>query len=318
MTIHLGVRKEDAQDLITLLRKEDLLDRRYQVQRKDDLVLIPVTEEPQNIGASYTLVDLEPKESKVATQPRKAGGAFDLMGEIAITKIRNRERAAALAKDLIRAHPNIRSVYLDAGIAGEYRLRELELLEGAPITVTRYRENGIIFELDVSRVYFSPRLATERMFVAKDTTDGESVIDMFAGIGAFSINIAKLRDVDVTAIDSNPAAIEYMEKSISLNHIRGRVHPVHGDSATVMKTLPEADRIIMNLPHESNQYLHIAVSKLKKGGFLHYYEILDMFGLESRMEQFRSLGLEITKKREVHGYSTTLSMYSLTAMKEWE
>lgn len=310
------VRKAWAQTILNRLRKDDLIDRNYQVQRTGEFVFIPLVKTwGGDLPPEAIIEDIEPLTSKSASQPKKAGGAFDLIGNIAITKIRNRERVSHLAKELVSLHPNINTVYLDRGIVGEYRLRDLELLEGVPITVTKYRENGIHFELDVSKVYFSPRLATERTFVAKETADGETVIDMFAGIGAFSLNIAKLRNATITAIDSNPSAIEYMKKSIQMNRLRGTITPVLGDASLVMKSLPPADRIIMNLPHDAHRYLDIAISGLKTGGTLHYYEIMDIFGLENRMEQFRSSGLEITKKREVHGYSTTLSMYSLTAKR---
>lgn len=319
MTLHLRIDKSSAQDFLNRLRKEGNIDRRYQVQRIGEFVLIPIKKKAvDGLPPDAKVEDIEPKESKSVNQPRKAGGAFDLIGDIAITKIRNRERASNLAKELVALHPNIKTVFLDNGIIGEFRLRDLELLEGENITVTRYRENGVFFELDVSRVYFSPRLATERIFVAKEVQDGEHVIDMFAGIGAFSLNIAKLHDAFIMAIDSNPSAIEYMKKSIGMNKLKGTVKPISGDASIVMETLSPADRIIMNLPHDAHRYLDLAVSRLKPGGTLHYYEIMDLFGVENRMEQFRSSGLTITKKREVHGYSATQSMYSLTAIKKWE
>lgn len=303
------------------LRKAGLVDDSFQIQRDDEYVYIPVaggsSGAPRQFPSMET-VELDPVRSREKPRPRKAGGAFDLIGEIAITKIRNRERAVELARDLISVHPNIRAVYLDRGILGEYRLRDLELLEGDSLLTTRYRENGIIFELDVSRVYFSPRLATERMLVAKEAVDGETIIDMFAGIGAFSLNIARLHDVSITAIDSNPDAILYMNRCISLNSLKGSINPVNGDARDVMRSLPEADRIIMNLPHDAFGFLGDALARLKVGGTLHYYEILDIEGIAGRMEAMRSAGLEIRSRREVHGYSTTQSMFSLTAVKNRE
>lgn len=321
MTLHLKVPKREAQKILVRMREERLMDSRYQIQRDGQFVFIPVIEESGeflSLPAGSTTIEMEPVHSKSRTLPTTAGGAFDLIGEIAITKIRNRERAARLAESLIENRPGIKAVYLDRGIVGVHRLRDLELLSGENIFLTRYRENGIIFELDVSRVYFSPRLATERMLVARDARDGECIIDLFAGIGAFSINIARLRNANITAIDSNPDAIRYMKRSISLNSLRGNIEPVLGDAREVLKSAPNADRIIMNLPHESSEYIREALGRLKEGGTVHYYEILDMQSLEERMEEFATLGLEIRKKREVHGYSTSLSMYSLTAVKNQE
>lgn len=316
MSLHLRVPKKIGQQVILELRKLDLQDASYQIQRDELFIYVPIRENPPGdaqFSGECEPMDMEPVISAQKAMPTVAGGAFDLIGEIAITKIRNRDRASALAEALVEQRPNIRAVYLDRGIVGEYRLRDLELLSGEPLLYTRYRENGITFELDVSKVYFSPRLATERMLVSNDVRDGEYIIDMFAGIGAFSINIAKSKKARITAIDSNPDAIAFMRRCISINTLQGKIEPVNGDAREVLKNLSPADRIIMNLPHDSSLYLESALSRLKPGGILHYYEILDMESLEQRMEQFRSLGLEILKKREVHGYSASLSMYSLSA-----
>lgn len=321
MKEHLRVSKKNAQAVLLELRKEPWIDNDNQIQRDPDYLYIPLNEAMINEAiknTSWEIVVKEPVPSKAKHLPKLAGGAFDLIGDIAITKIRERERAITLADSLMETHPNIRGVYLDKGITGPFRLRELELLSGEPRTETQYRENGVLFRLDISKVYFSPRLATERMFVSKEVREGEYIIDMFAGIGAFSLNIAKNQKAAIVAIDSNSDAIRYMRESIALNRLAGTIDPRCGDSAEIIDTLPDADRIIMNLPHESYQYLCKAFGKLRKNGILHYYEILGMAGIEERMEEFRELGLEIRKKREVHGYSSTLTMYSLTAVKTGE
>ncbi len=312
MKEHLKVSKKDAQVVIQDLRKRSLVDDQSQVQRDMDYVYIPLKESFKS--DSYEIIVMESIPSKTKHFPKLAGGAFDLIGDIAITKIREPERAISLANSLMETHPNIRSVYLDRGITGEFRLRDLGLLSGEAKTETMYRENGVQFKLDVSRVYFSPRLATERMLVSKEIREGEKIIDMFAGIGAFSLNIARVQKADITAIDSNPEAIRYMKESMALNRLLGIIHPVCGDASQKISELDDADRIIMNLPHESRKYLELAIGKLKDNGIIHYYEILDMEGIEERMEEFRDFGLTVLKKREVHGYSSTLTMYSLTAI----
>lgn len=321
MKDHLQVSRKYAQAILQELRKGQWIDRESQIQHDQDYVYIPLNDARVDSAitkGSWDIVQMEPLTSRAKHLPKMAGGAFDLIGDIAITKIRERERALSLAASLMETHPNIRSVYLDKGITGPYRLRDLELISGDARTETQYRENGVVFRLDVSKAYFSPRLATERMFVSREAGEGEFIIDMFAGIGAFSLNIAKVRKARIAAIDSNPEAIRYMRESIGMNRLLGTIEPFLGDSSDIIGGLEDADRIIMNLPHESHQYLERALGKLKNNGILHYYEILDMAGIEERMEEFRSLGLSILKKREVHGYSSTLTMYSITASKTWE
>ncbi len=314
MTRHLRILKQNAQSIIKELKEGTGIDHDYQIQRDSEFVFVPLAGDfvPAPSG-EYEIVEMDPLASKSRPRPRTSSGAFDLIGNIAITKIRNKLRAEQLAEDLLRSHPVIKSVYLDKGIVGEFRLRDLELLRGEENFNAVYRENGLVFEMDVSKVYFSPRLATERMFVAKDAKDGEYIIDMFAGIGAFSFNMAKQHAVNVSAIDSNPEAVRYMKRNMEINSLKGSIRPILGKAEEVIGQLPRADRIIMNLPHESRNFLELARGRLKEGGVIHYYEILDVEGLAGRMSEMNSLGLDILKKREVHGYSASLSMYSLTA-----
>jgi tRNA (guanine37-N1)-methyltransferase len=72
----------------------------------------------------------------------------------------------------------------------------------------------------VTKVYFSPRLSQERLRIAQKVRGGEVVIDMFAGVGPFSIQIAKkFNNVKVYAIDTNPVAIQFLKQNIALNKI---------------------------------------------------------------------------------------------------
>ncbi|HEX7467722.1 MAG TPA: 50S ribosomal protein L11 methyltransferase, partial [Methanobacterium sp.] len=127
--------------------------------------------------------------------------------------------------------------------------------------------------LDVKKVYFSPRLATERKRISDLVKNNEIVIDMFAGIGPFSISIARNHEVKLYAIDINPAAYKYLKENIIINKLEGTIIPLLGDVIEVLNNLNiEADRIIMNLPGTAQNFLDIAIKSLKAGGVIHYYE----------------------------------------------
>jgi tRNA (guanine37-N1)-methyltransferase len=92
---------------------------------------------------------------------------------------------------------------------------------------------------------------------------------MFAGVGCFSILIAKLAGpAKVFSIDVNPAAIEFMRENIRLNRVYGRVVPLLGDSKAIIKSRLQgvADRVLMPLPEKALEYLPAAVSALKPSG----------------------------------------------------
>ena len=109
-----------------------------------------------------------------------------------------------------------------SAIKGTIRIRDLEFLAGTDDSITIHKEHGARLKLDVKEVYFSPRLATERIRVSNSVKDGEKILDMFCGIGPFPILIAKNHDVDITAVDINEAAIKYLNENIKLNKLKNR------------------------------------------------------------------------------------------------
>jgi tRNA (guanine37-N1)-methyltransferase len=79
------------------------------------------------------------------------------------------------------------------------------------------------------------------------------VLDMFAGVGPFSIVIARKHpSATVYAVEKNPEAYRYLCINVALNKLVGRVTPIHGDAAKVVPSLQtKFNRVVMNLPHLS-------------------------------------------------------------------
>jgi tRNA (guanine37-N1)-methyltransferase len=158
--------------------------------------------------------------------------------------------------------------------AGKYRIRGIEVIIGSGTTETVHVEFSSKFHLDVASVYFNPRLSHERMRVASQVRDGEVVVDMFAGVGAYSILIAKKQPRSrVFSIDLNPSAYRYLKQNIFANKVADRVNPYLGDAEEFASMSPGiADRVIMNLPSDSQAFLGAAAKLLKKsGGTVHFY-----------------------------------------------
>ena len=123
------------------------------------------------------------------------------------------------------------------------------------------------------KVFFSPRLSTERNRISDLVKDGEIVINMFGGIGMFSIMAAKKKKCTVYNIDINPDAARLCEKNISLNKLTGNVISLHGDASQIIKEKLEGkgDRVLMLLPERSDEFLDSAIDATKKNATLHYY-----------------------------------------------
>ena len=94
-----------------------------------------------------------------------------------------------IAEAFLLSHKNIKTVCADLGVHGEFRIRDLRVISGHKNFISVHKENGMKFEADISKVYFSPRLATERERLSSLVNKHENVLDAFAGVGPFSISL---------------------------------------------------------------------------------------------------------------------------------
>jgi len=203
--------------------------------------------------------------------------SFDIIGDIAVIDLPSHLTSykKLIGEAIVELNPHIKSVFARMGkTSGIYRIRPLEHIAGTYKTLTFHREYGCIFKVDISKVYFNPKLSAERFRVACQVDDGEVIVDMFCGVGPFSILIAKRAKVQVLAIDINKYAITLLRDNISLNKLRGIVYPVHSDSKLLLSSnrlKGYADRIIMNLPGSSINFLNTACKVCRRSGIIHLY-----------------------------------------------
>ena len=278
---------------LSTVKRLGLLDRRLKIARDERHVFLPLLREPRGeernslmkeVGAyevvrryfqplpekPRTLADVLKDELPpylLASLPR----SLDVIGAVAIVEIPPElEPYKSLIGDGILAiRPDVRTVLAKlSAVEGPYRLRAFETIAGEGISETLYREHGCVYKLDPTKVYFSPRLSFERDRVAGSVRDGETVLDMFAGVGPFAILIAKRRKASVVAIDANPHAIRYLRENVLLNRVADRVKVLKGDVREVVRgeLVGAFDRVIMDLPAESMDYLDVACRALREGG----------------------------------------------------
>lgn len=203
-------------------------------------------------------------------------GAFDQIGDIIIIRIPDSllSKKKIIGNTLLEKVKTAKSVfYQSSPVEGNFRIRNLELLAGEDKTETEYKEHGCRFRIDVQKAFFSPRLSTERERIANLINDGETVINMFGGVGMFSIIAAKKKKCVVYNIDINPDAIELCRKSISLNKLKGQVESIVGDASQIIeeKLADKGNRILMLLPERSDEFLDSAIKATKSSGIIHYY-----------------------------------------------
>jgi tRNA (guanine37-N1)-methyltransferase len=215
---------------------------------------------------------LEPGERRIVFS------SYDVIGDIIIMKIPNslQYKKYIIGKRLLENTKHAKVVFLQtSSVDGSFRLRKLELLAGADRTVTEYHEHGCRFKVDVSKVYFSPRLSTERHRIAEKVKDNEIITNMFAGVGTFSILIAKQNPRStVFSIDSNPKANILCLVNAKLNKVQDRVFPFCGDAKYIAGNLLAglSHRVLMPLPEKAKEFVDSAIACLnEKRGSVHYF-----------------------------------------------
>ena len=233
----------------------------------------------------------------------KVYNSFDVIGDIAIIKINAFQNAEAIANQIMACQKNIKTVLTPTtSITGVFRVRELKHLAGEIKKVTCHKESGCSFKVDVEKCYFSPRLSFEHSRIAQLVESGETVVNMFAGVGCFSIFIAKTASqTRVYSIDVNPAAIQCMEENVRINEVEESVFPMLGDAKDIInsKLQAVADRVLMPLPEIALEYLPCALSALKQtGGWIHYYDFQHAPGKENPTEKTK---LKVAEKLDCLG-----------------
>ncbi|AMQ17998.1 tRNA (guanine(37)-N1)-methyltransferase Trm5b [Thermococcus peptonophilus] len=273
------VPKREAENVRRKLIELGVLAKGYSPKREKDFVLFPVTRPVEGFElaeAEFKKTERRPHSYREVVEVPKElrsllPSSFDIIGDIAIIELPEEliEYGKAIGEAILKVHRHIKAVFAKGSkVSGEYRVRELIHLAGEKRTETLHRENGIRLKLDVAKVYFSPRLATERMRVFEKVQPGEIIFDMFAGVGPYSILLAKKAKL-VFACDINPWAIKYLEENRKLNKTPN-VIPILGDVRKVTGQI-EADRVIMNLPKFADRFLREAMLSVKSGGIIHYY-----------------------------------------------
>ncbi len=243
--------------------------------------------------------------------PGEAAGFWkrlDVIGDIAFIRVpfgRSPEELRPLAEAIVERVPYVRSVWaIVSPVEGEYRLRgRFVHLAGERRTETVYREHGCSFRVDVARVYVSPRLNYEHERVARLVADGETVVNMYAGAGLFSIVMACMHRgrVKVYSVDINPYAYAYMVENVRINRVEGSVVPILADAVEAVERLlyETATRVLMPLPEKALEHLPYALRALRGGrGWLHVYLHVATprgvdprrAGVEAVVERLRGLG----------------------------
>ena len=281
MISHLKVANNKAEEAKSFLKDKGYLNESYLPIKKDNSVLWPLNQNSVPFKGKIVIcnglvhnkktrdyrLNLDKEIRDIA--PR----SFDIFGDIAILRLRRDSEVyeRQIAEALLLSHKNIKTICVDLGVRGEFRIRDLRVISGDNNFISVHKENGMKFEADISKVYFSPRLATERERLSSLVNNHEDVLDAFAGVAPFSISVA-MKGCKVTSLDSNPEAVKWALKNFDSNGINKKYFSFFTSKfENYHFGAQKFDRIILNNPTNCLPFLDKAMKLVVKMGMIHFY-----------------------------------------------
>ncbi len=341
------VPKSRSQRAIDALETEGVYDDDRRVREwTDEAVAIPVTAPPQTVDVLEvvrqvgeprlrTLEDHLGEMGWTDEELDRAPGSWAVVGSVVLVDVGDAPRTGEVGEALLELHGEADTVLARGPITGEHREPDVEVIAGTGDTETVHREHGTAYAMDLAEVMFSPGNQAERARMGDVVSEGERVLDMFAGVGYFTLPMARA-GAEVTAVERNPAAFRYLVENAMLNDVGSRVHPYRADCRDVVREAftPQneraadaaskefaneapADRVVMGHydatePAEdgSYDYLDAALTALAPGGVVHVHGATpNDLAFERPVERLRDAAaaadreVEVLETREVKSYS---------------
>jgi tRNA wybutosine-synthesizing protein 2 len=172
-----------------------------------------------------------------------------------------------------RSERGVATVLVRTGpVVGEFRRPSVERIAGDG-SETEVVENGIRFRLDAARLMFAEGNQGERRRVGRLVRPGETVVDLFAGIGYFTLPaLVHGRAARAIAVEKNPLSFRYLEANLRLNSVADRATAMLSDNRDAPVPLGEADRVFLGYLPSSVPWVGRALELLSpSGGWLHVH-----------------------------------------------
>jgi len=323
---YVRIRAADAATEIDRLMEMDAVDRNAKIRKTETHRLIPILPRTEDKLKDYEIIEDEHYSRERKSPQEKVCLAlrdlpedirerlpmrWEYVGDIAILKTDVPDEYKARIGQAYAEALGMKTICIDHGVSGEFRRPDMEIIFGSD-TVSSRLENGIHYEFDVTKVMYSSGNTDERERMAKLDCSDEVVWDMFAGIGYFSLPIAKFTNAfRVISTEKNPDSYEFLVRNAELNDVSDVLFPVLGDNRH-MHAKAFADRILMGYVQRTSEFLETALTAIKDNGMIHYH---DTFYVNEYQEKIKKIfdsqpcDYEILGIREVKSFAPSVSHY---------
>lgn len=236
LTIKTPLKK--AEKLKKYLLNNDLFNKEYEITKDKKFIYFPINGK-KALKKKFPFIEFVNKKLKKIDKVRIIGllkdkltkkelslipSSFDIIGDIIILELKKEliKKEKLIAEILLKLHKNIKTVVKKAGIhKGVYRTQKLKVLAGVNKKETIYKENNVKIKLDVEKVYFSPRLSSERKRIMNLIKPDESILVMFSGCGPYPLVLSKnTKAKEIYGVEINPIAHRYAIENLKLNKLK--------------------------------------------------------------------------------------------------
>jgi len=310
---------KNAQKLKKYLLNNGLFDENYVPKKEGDHIYFPVKElVKKKFSLNYVKivnVKLEKKTEKPnlenllkgklnASELKLIPKSQEIVGNIMILEIpvKLEKKENIIAEAYLQSNKNVKTVVKKSEIhTGIFRTRKLKVLAGVRNKTTIHLESGVRIKLNLEKSYFSARLGHERLRIAKLIKKDEEILIMFSGSAPYPLVLAKHSPVkNILGIEINPDAHKFGLENLKLNKLKNKIKLVDGDVRKIVPKLgltkntkeyknKKFDRILMPLPKTGEEFLDVALPKVKKNGFVHLYAFLNEKDIEKEAKRVKKI-----------------------------
>ncbi|HHI00465.1 MAG: class I SAM-dependent methyltransferase family protein [Thermotogae bacterium] len=309
------VKKIEAEKAKKILKQEGIYDGKRRPKRNEEYILLPIKDSKKAQSLGFEVVDVElplrPErqiyknlesilKEKFTEEELNFLRRYDVIGDIAVIQIppeiEHRERDIVDA--LLKVHPFLKVIAKKGFHRGTFRIREYSIIWGERRLTTVHKENGVDIKVDLSKVFFNPRMKGERYRLAQLVNDGEKILLMFAGILPYALVIARYKAAEITAVELNEYAVKLGLENIEMNRkkLKGSIRVIQGDVFEVVPKLGTFDRVISPTP-KGVDALRLAIEKAEK--WVHYYDFVHENKLKNFKERIPNECRKLGKECEV-------------------